>query len=618
MLQSFRDNLKGVVAAVLVALLAIPFVLTGVDYLFVSGSSVETAAEVNGEKISRLRLEQALVSEKTRMIDQNPDLDQALLDDDALRGPVLERLIGEKVVVLAARDVGMGVSQRTVGEALNQIDAFKTDGKFDRQRYQFAIRNQGYTSAAFVDLIKEDILRQQFANGLLVSGFVTAQDVNVLARFTEQTRDYQYLIIEAKPLREAIVPTEEQIQAHYDANAATYQTSEQVVVDYIELSPSMLEAQVEVSADEIQARFDQEAENVPVSESRRAAHILLNEDDEDALAEVQRKLSGGTDFAELANQYSQDTGSAEAGGDLGFTDGTAFPEEFESALASLNVGEVSEPVETENGVHLIKLLEIQKNSFELSKESDRIRAQLQAEKADRLMAEKLAQLKELSYNAESLQEVAEELQLTAKLSQSFSRNGGTGIAAYPAVLRAAFSDDVLNNSYASEVLDLGDQRHIVIKLKQHFLPRQRELAEVRQSIVNVLKNRQARDAINEQVASIKARAQAGESIESIAKDLDLQWQVALDVRQDATEVNPEIRNFVFRMPVPGDAPGIDGLFTSDGDYAVVSLREVTEGNPDSMDEQRRQGIRYSTLASNSSREMMAYEAHLLKEADIEE
>lgn len=617
MLQSFRDNLKGVAAAVLVGMLAIPFVLTGVDYLFVSGSSVESAAEVNGEKISRLRVEQAIASEKTRILDQNPDIDRSLLDDEKIRPAVLQRLIDEKIQVQAARDSGMGVAQKAIGKALLQIDAFRRDGKFDKDLYLFALRNHGYTSASFTELIGEDMLRQQFTNGLLASGFVTPQDVRVLAKFTEQTRDYHYLMIEAKPLRESVQVNEEQVQDYFDKNKGNYQTSEQVKVEYVELDAETLADQLVVNPEEIKARFEQEAQTSHPTELRHAAHIQRKNNDDGVVDEIQRKLSKGADFAELARQYSQDIGSAENGGDLGTTDGSAFPESFEKALSALQPGEVSGPVTTESGIHLIKLIDVEKHEFNLASESARIEKQLRVEKAERLLAEKVEQLKELSFNTDSLKEVAQELGLKVSQSEPFSRSGGSGIAAYPAVLRAAFTDDVLENRYASEVLDLGDQHYVVLKLLEHIPARQKTLDEVRTSIADKLQAGEARRQIQEQADAIQTRARNGETIEAIAKDLGLQWQVALKVRDDSADVNPEIRNFVFRMPVPAHSKTVDGLFLSGGDYAVIALNDVIEGDVEKMDQQQRRNIQYTTLASSSSRELTAYDDYLKSVAEVE-
>ena len=617
MLQSFRDNLKGVAAGILVAVLAIPFALYGVDSLFLSDSAVEAAATVNGERITELRIQQAVTNERSRILSENEGLDPALLNDELIRPQVLQRLIGNKVIAQAASDQGMGVSSKTIAETLLSVEAFQTAGKFDQQLYQFTIRNQGYTSATFNQALKEDFLNQQFINGVVTSGFVTDLDLQNLASVTEQKRDYYYLTLPVQPIYDAIDLSDEEISVYYDQNKPGYQTEEQMVVEYIELSADILSAQVVVTDEQVKTRFDEEIASSEQGTSRRAAHILLSDPSEERLAELQGKLSQGEDFAELAKEYSEDFGSSAFGGDLGFSSGDTFPEAFEDALAELEINQVSEPVKTESGIHFIKLLEIQEQQFELASESQRIRDELRQGQAGALLVEKLEMLKELSFNAESLAEVAEDLELESQVSQPFSRAGGAGIASYPAVLNASFSPEVMEDNYASEVLDLGQDRYIVIKMKEHIPSRQKELSEVREQLVQILKQERAQAEIADRGVVLKQRIEAGASIEDVAKEAGLEWQVVLDAQRNSGNLSSEVRNAVFRLPAPSGEPVIEGFYTRNGDYVVVSLTEITEGKIDSLSEEQRASIEFSTLATNSRRELQAYQNHLLAGSDID-
>ena len=617
MLDNFRNNMRGI-ATVIVIFIGGIFAFSGTGSLFLSGAGAETELVVNDEQVSALRIQQAISVEKRRILSENEGLDPSLVDDELIRPGVLQQMIGRKVIAQSAADQAMGISTKTVSKLLVDTPSFQTDGRFDQDVFQYAIRQQGYTSATFIDMIKEDLLIQQVLQGVAITNFVTEIELAALAGLTEQMRDYYYLTLPIAPIMYAVELSEEQVSAYYELNKEQYQTDDQVVIDYIELNAAQLTEGESVSPEQIQARFDQEAESADTAVSRQAAHILLAEPSAELLAEIQSKLDAGDDFAALATEYSEDFGAAETGGDLGYTTGDTFPEPFEAALAQLEVGQVSTAVETDAGTHFIKLLDTQEQTFELAAESARIERELLTELTANALIEKLEMLKELSFNAESLAVVAEDLELTAQTSSAFSRTGGEGVASYPAVVKAAFSSEVVDDKYASEVLELGNDRYMVIKLNKSIPARQKELAEVRDTVTRTLKATIAQQAIAQQGAALVASVEAGESVETVAKANALDWQVALDVKRNGGGVNPEILNAVFQMQSPADTAVTEGFYMRNGDYVVASLIEVTQGDVTKLSSQQKVSLTYATSSINSSREIQAYQSSLVSGADIKQ
>ena len=617
MLDNFRNNMRGI-ATVIVIFIGGIFAFSGTGSLFLSGAGAETELVVNDEQVSALRIQQAISVEKRRILSENEGLDPSLVDDELIRPGVLQQMIGRKVIAQSAADQAMGISTKTVSKLLVDTPSFQTDGRFDQDVFQYAIRQQGYTSATFIDMIKEDLLIQQVLQGVAITNFVTEIELAALAGLTEQMRDYYYLTLPIAPIMYAVELSEEQVSAYYELNKEQYQTDDQVVIDYIELNAAQLTEGESVSPEQIQARFDQEAESADTAVSRQAAHILLAEPSAELLAEIQSKLDAGDDFAALATEYSEDFGAAETGGDLGYTTGDTFPEPFEAALAQLEVGQVSTAVETDAGTHFIKLLDTQEQTFELAAESARIERELLTELTANALIEKLEMLKELSFNAESLAVVAEDLELTAQTSSAFSRTGGEGVASYPALVKAAFSSEVVDDKYASEVLELGNDRYMVIKLNKSIPARQKELAEVRDTVTRTLKATIAQQAIAQQGAALVASVEAGESVETVAKANALDWQVALDVKRNGGGVNPEILNAVFQMQSPADTAVTEGFYMRNGDYVVASLIEVTQGDVTKLSSQQKVSLTYATSSINSSREIQAYQSSLVSGADIKQ
>jgi peptidyl-prolyl cis-trans isomerase D len=615
MLDSFRTNMRGI-ALFIVIIIAGIFALTGTGSLFVSGTGSEAVLTVNNESVSALRVQQVLSSEKQRILRQNEGLDPALLDDEIIRPQVIQQLISRKVIAQSAVEQGFGASSKAVSELILATPGFQADGRFDQEVFRYMIRNQGFTSATFVETVKEDLLIQQFVQGLTSTHFVTDAELANLASFTEQQRDYYYLTLPMQPIFDTVEITEQQILDHYQQTKLKYQTQEQVSVESIELSAAQLAAEQSVTKQQIQARFDQEAESINMADSLQAAHILLTDPSAETLAEIQAKLDSGSDFVALAKEYSNDFASADSGGDLGFTTGETFPAAFEAALAALEVGQVSAPVATDAGTHFIKLLDRQKESFELASESGRIEQELLREAASDLLVEKLEMLKELSFNSETLAEVAADLNLEANVSEPFSRAGGQGIAAFPAVVKAAFSPEVLEDKYASEVLDLGDDRYVVIKLQKYLPSRQKQLDEVRAGVETNLRQTIARQLLAEQGAALLARVQAGESVEAVAKSAGLQWQAGQKVKRGDRSVNEEVKMAVFQMEAPADKPTIQSFSAANADYIIASLQAVTPGDLSQLSQEQKANLSFAVQSTNSSRDLEAYQASLLAKADI--
>jgi len=617
MLDSFRTNMKGIAFAIVV-LIAIVFAFSGIGSLSVSGSASETAVKVNGERVSELQVQQALNSEKQRILNENEGLDAALLEDDLIRPQVVEQIIGRKLLSQEASTGGMAISSRATGKLLLDTPSFQTDGRFDQELFLYRIRNLGYTSASFLEMLEENLLIDQFVRGFVASGFTTSNELELLASVVEQERDYYYLTAPLQPVIESVKVTDQQVAAYYEENKNSYQAEEQVVVDYIELSPAQFDDTDAVSEEQVKARFEEQAQSLESAVSLQAAHILLAEPDAALISEIQSKLDAGEDFAALAKQYSEDVGSADFGGDLGFTTGDTFPDSFETALAALEVGQVSAPVETESGTHLIKLVDKQETVIEFSTERGRIEQELVSELRDQWLVEKLANLKELSFNAESLGEVAADLSLTAQVSDAFTRSGAAGIAAFPTVIKAAFSDEVVNEKYASEVIDLGDDRYVVLKLNKSIPARQKELAEVKDSVVAAISSDLARAELAEQGSALLARVEGGESVETVAKSEDLDWQVVLDAKRSTGNINGDVNRFVFQLPTTAASDVTESFYTRNGDFVVVVLTEVTPGDSSKLSAEQKNNLIYAGSAANSTRELKALQDRLLADAKIVE
>ncbi|WP_461482140.1 SurA N-terminal domain-containing protein [Porticoccus sp.] len=621
MLQNFRDNLHGAAKGILIAIIIVPFALFGVDAIFLSGSAVEEAANVNGESITELRLQQAVALQKQQILNRYQNIDPSMVSEDQLRGPVLQQLVRQKVVEQSALDQGMGIDKKTVYRLLMEVPDFQTDGKFDTERYEFVLRQMGYSPSSYNKLLTTDMVTNQFMQGVATTGFSTAPESTLLAGITEQARDYYYLTIPRAPLLESIAVSEADVKAYYDGNPDQFVSEEQLVVEYLELRPADLAEDVDVEQGMVDDFIDTRIAAAAASRSRRVAQILLERQDDQSqlqkMAEIQDKLTSGEDFAALAKAYSEDYGSAEQGGDLGFVQVGDLPEPLAAALDKLTVGQVSDVVESELGLHLLKLLD-EKAADVPTRESLEpvVRAELTRQLEMELLPERIEELKDLAYNAESLGAVADRMGVELHTSKPFSRAQGEGVMTNPAVVSAAFSKSVLDEGRASEVLELADDHVLVLALKERIPASQKPLSEVRDSIEAMLKQQLAKRELMVRGEALAARVKAGETIEDVAKGESLDWQVSLDTKRFTGNQDNEIRQRVFAMAEPAAQPVVEGLVLESGDYVLVSLVKVKEGDFSQLGSDQQKLLTATIALTAASRDYQAYESLLLDDADV--
>ena len=615
MLDSFRTNMRSFALGIVIVIGFI-FAFSGTGTMFLSGNSGDAAVVVGGEIIREIDVLRSISRQKQRILSENEGLDPSVLDDSLIRPSAVEQLISRQLLVQASGDRRMTVSPREVDQYILDIESFQTDGVFDQDLYKFAILNQGYTSADFKQQVKNDMLIQQLVQGLTDTAFTTDGELAALAAVTEQQRNYYYLTVPADEISSSITLSEAQVNEFYEVNKASYQTEPKVSVDYIELSSDILADPTLITEDLVAARFEEEILSRDMAESRQAAHILLEDPADELVAEIQAKLDDGQDFARLASEYSVDFGSAETGGDLGYTSGDTFPEEFEKALKSLSIGSVSNPVKTDSGTHFIKLLDIQQQSFVLAEETPRITRDLMLEATTDTLVAKLELLKELSFNAESLAEVAEDVGLEMVTSEAFTQAGGEGIAAIPSVIRAAFSTEVVEDKFASEVIDLGNDRYVVVKLNEYYEARQQELTEVRDLLETTYTQQLVEETLADKGASLAARVEAGETIEVVAKSEGLDWQVGMSMTRRSRDVNSEINAKIFSLPVPADDGSVQTFSTSSGDLIVSSLINVTPGDVSALSSEEKASLASATLSINGNRDIQAFEAIVRADTEI--
>ncbi|WP_020209662.1 SurA N-terminal domain-containing protein [Gilvimarinus chinensis] len=617
MLQTMRDNSKGVVAGILVGLLVIIFALSGAEALFSTANNTQVALTVNGQEITETEVLRAVEQQKVQLRNRFGDsVPESFLSNENLRQPAIDRLIDRAVMIQAAESANMAISRQRIDDVIVSIPAFQNSaGQFDPEVFTMALRRLGYTPANYRTELSRDLIVNQLANGITNSGFATAAEVEYLAELNNQTRDFSYVTLTVESLLDEVEVSEAEIADYYKQNAEPFTEPEKVIVEYIDLSVERLMASEELSEAEIKSYFEENIDSFTPVVERHVAHILLEEASEAELAQVQAAIDSGQDFAELAQQYSDDMGSKDMGGDLGVTTGDAFPEEFEEALAQLNVGEVSAPVETDAGTHFIKLVDMSGGEApDFDAERDSIAAQIKRARAEGRFVELLDRLEDLSYNAESLADVADSLGLEAQSTDAFSRNGGNGVAAYDAVVRAAFGEEVLEFGNSSELIELASDRVVVVKLLEREASFVKPLAEVQSDIRATLSEQKADEALRQRGDALVRRVESGEDLAVVASSEELELvEVTEGARSDTSQPRSVIE-FAFSLPRPVSGSIVDGS-AGNGEYHIVQLKKVAVPAVD-MPEEQQQAMRQGVAGFYGSADFESFSNYLLETANI--
>lgn len=622
MLQNIRDNSQGWIAKTLIGLIIVLLALTGVDAIISSTSNSQNAAEVNGEKITLTDLNQAVDIQRRQLIQQlGKDFDASLLDEKLLRNASLNGLIERELLLQGAQSAGFAFSQAALDQLILQTPEFQIDGKFDANRFDQVIMQMGYSRLQFRRMLEQEMQINQLRAGLAGSAFVTDAQVNSFVQLEKQTRDFATMNVKADEAGAQVQDAD--IKAYYDEHASQYLTPEQVVVEYIELKKDDFFSQVEVSDQDLQALYQKEIANL--AEQRQAAHILIEvndkQSDEQAKAkieEIKKRLDQGEDFATLAKEYSQDRGSATNGGDLGYAGPGVYDPAFEQALYALLKGQVSAPVHTEFGWHLIKLLDVQEPevpSFDSMKE--KLVRDLKEEKVEQRFVEATRELESSSFEAADLAQPAQELGLKVKTSAPFGREGGEGITANRQVVQAAFSPAILEEGSNSGAIELDPDTVVVLRLKEHRKPEQLPLERVADGIRLQLKRQHAAEAAKSQGEKLLSELRSGQTPASQAK-VGEGWRVVEAATRSQEGIDPSVLQAVFRMAKPSasDKPTFTGLSLPNGDYLLVRLNGVSEPNAELTDEERDMYRRF--LASRIGQQDFAAYRRLLKDkAEIE-
>jgi peptidyl-prolyl cis-trans isomerase D len=606
MLQAIRERAEGWFAWAIVVLISVPFALWGIQQ-YLGGGGPQSVATVEGSKISDRELSQRVQQFRMEMRRRlGAAYRPELLDDARIRKEVLEDMIRSRVVVQKSHDMGLRAGDAQVRATIMAMPAFQSNGHFDKEAYDRALQLQGTDSLGFEQRVRASLMAAQLAQVVVSSELTTDRELRDAVRLRRQQRSFSYFLLPLRELEDTAPIPSKDIEAYYRSHQDAFKTPEQVKVDYLVLAASALQSAEEVSEATLRQMYQAQIDRFRTPERRAVRHILIALPTDAAAAQeqaareriqaIRARILGGEDFAKVAKEVSQDPGSASQGGSLGMLEPGQMDPNFEKAAFALSKGELSGPVRSAFGFHLIQVTDIEPAKV---KPFAQVRGELAAAARSGQDDQKYLKLAErlgnLTYeHPDSLEPAAKAWGLEIHHSGWLSRSGGKDELADPKVVSAAFSDEVMvqgNNSDVIEVQGKGGQRAIVLRVVDRREPAVKPLAEEKDEIAATLRRELAsKAAFTKAEAALKGLRQ-GQTMTQVAGSHPVMMERLMG-RDTDHKIPQEVLRQAFRLPQAGSrTPSVVAIRMDDGSAAVMELTQVQDGKLDDMDEDQRKGER---------------------------
>lgn len=602
MLQTIRDKTTGWIAVAIVTLLIIPFAFWGINYYF-RGGKEPAVATVNGDDIKLSRFQRTYSNYRLQL--QNllgkpigPD------EEGLLKRQTLDKMVESEILNQVTRTAGLRVSNEQVKNTIKSIDVFKDGDGFNREYYQQSIMRLGMPPALYEEQMRLDMMSEQLQSAIVESEFVTDFEVDNALLMENQKRNLTYTIISTDRFKDSIEISDSDIQKFYNENSTLYINPEQVKISYIELNLDDLAAKAEVNDEELHAYYDENKTKYDKEEQRKVTQILIKADEkatdkekEDARSEAEKildQIHAGKTIQDIANDYADKTMENFSISEYGFLGKGILQPEVDEAVYSMNIGDISNVIESRLGFHIVKLEDIkggEMNTFGNSRED--VEKDYRYKKAEKSFFDLADQLATLTYeHPDTLEIAAEDTGLPVQESDLFGR-GGTeeGITANPSVVATSFSEEVLASQHNSEVIELTDRNLVVLRVIEHIPQAKRPLDEIREEVIKDIKFTEAGKWAHAMGQQILQDIKSGKNLETIAEEKEITWNHANDITRNDVTVNRSILRTAFSLGIPEKGkPVYSGLTLGTGEYVVVTVTSVSEPDLESIKDKNREDL----------------------------
>lgn len=613
MLLRIREFITGWLAAAIIVVLIIPFAFWGISYYFGGGGKV-SAMEVNGTKISLQEFQRAYQNARQRYQAQTGNsvpVDQ----EAALKQSTVNGLIDRELLKEVNASLGVTISDESLTSYIKGIQEFQGANGFDDNVYRTLISRMGYTPARFEAAMRSDIATTQLQSAIMVSGFVTSSELTQIESLIKQKRDISYAILSSDPIKESTKVTDDDIKKYYDEHTSEFMAPEQVKIAYVELSQQQIANSIKVTDDELRNYYENNKAQYEIAGKRKFKDLFIAAGKDaspkevaKAKAEIQamyKLVKNGSSFKDAVAAVQKDKSQDIEVIDQDYVTKGIMEPEVDKVLFNQKVGDLSKPIKTADGFHIIRLEDVKGGTTStFASAREQVEQDYREAQAEPKYADDADQLTNLAFtHPDNLDTISEKLGLKIHKTPFFSRQWQPNeFLRNPKIVKASFSDEVLQGGNNSEPIEVGQNRMVVLRVTDHKAAKKKPLAKVRDSIITKIKFERARDGTRAKGDKIiSALKQTNGSDEDIAKKHGFVWQRVSGVERDSKKVDGAILRTAFRLGHPQAGHKIfGGESLASGDYAIIEVSAVQNGKPSDMTAAERKALKTNLVKATTT------------------
>ena len=623
MLETIREKFTGWIAALIIGAISIALVIS-------FGNMNQTPLEqdvvitVNDREITLVDYREEYTNQLLQFQevfgDEIPESLEFTIQESATENLIMKTLLNDYVDAQGYR-----VSPEYVAELITTNPNFQLGEGFNRENYQAILSSQGVSQSQYENDLRIELQINQLRRGLIESSFITPSEFRRFVELQMEERDGQYLLIPSSKFTDQVSLDKEVVSTFYTENITSFMTEEEIDVEFLSIDTEEIAQSIEFSPLDVEQYYKENIERFRSNEERKSSHILISFDDEvieDAAQEQSKdilvRIKGGESFEELAQEFSDDSGSATNGGDLGWAEPGLFVSEFDQVLYALEIGEISDPVKTQFGYHIIRLDDVKegrkKEFAEIEEELTEEYSQLLAE--DRLydLAEQLDDLALQAYN--ELDTVADRLALELNQISAITKNGSTFLNQQPELIDILFSSSSIEQSENTPVYEFNNSI-VVARVVNHRLPETKSFSEVEDEIVNLLTVQNSIEIANETAAQMLEELSSGKTLTELSDLYQLELKEFNELKRNDDALPGAVTDAVFAtLTNKIDSNHYSTIATGEEVY-VFEVLQLNSGKLDNYNDQERDSGKIALAEQLGTYELASLTKELRENAEVE-
>ena len=582
-IQGIRKSLDGIVVRFIVGIIIIAFVGSIGWSVFFSSSDVNIVAVVDQQEIDINDLNYEMRAQDYYFQERFKD-QEFTLDKETLQKVSIESLIRKASILNFIKESSLIITDNFAYHELAKDDSFLEEGRFSLTKFEAIVRSQGFIPATYLKRIKEDIALGFWRKGIADGAFVTDKEIKENLRLAEQTRDIDFIRLNLDDILVKTSATDLGIKNFYDNNTKLFLTNKLVEVRYIDLSALSLQNNIKIEEQDIEDEYASYLEDFDGAIRKTISHLMINVDDDTSqeeamslLVEIGERVKAGEKFLDLVKVYSEDEGTKDTGGELGTTDGSVFPPEFEKALEEMTEGQISKPIKLEDSLHLLMLTKIQKPTPDTYKNKrETILSNLKEDLSNTEFVELLDQASDLTFSLNDLDSVSKELALPIKSTPYFSQGDAPSDLNQIKILDLLFKNEEFQNNPGLEILELEDGHAIILSLENYQSEKIKSFNQVEQEAKNLYKLQLAQLEADQLASNVIEKLNQGLDLSTIAKDNGIELENYKSLSRNTSLLSSSVILDIFNLSRSNLNNAFGASSLDNGDVIIYKLNAINE------------------------------------------